>query len=429
MAKRRMYRNDDVEKALRGVREIIDLDGEDHYEESDLHPGAVLVTFNGLTQSVAVIDGSGDGDEVDRDDAVAAAEQYMEDRSLISSGQRHSYVFVLEQDDAPGFLSEEQADEIKSDIERVLNEMANQRAAESFSTMFDDDYSTLEDLGYDPDDVAYKIAEFGYENGVDGDLLVGPGWYEDLGLKKTREVQTWREAKAKDPPHHNAITRLYDWLRAGGYEIVPRMGGRVPGGEEEELDADHVVEAVAGSLGNTVTQEQIEKVLEDEFNVSGGQIYWSSDSGDTEMWAKPKARVHLVIRFVHTDSDDWSTEHGAVVVADTESEAEDAFKSAVEGGDDAFWSQEALDSGDSPERLESYSTPLAQQGWYMSWQDYEGSLSDEELAEAQETDEWPEIEASTEMIQVKEVRVLEDPDSAEAAAEHLDVIWEHDVDD
>lgn len=429
MAKRRMYRNDDVGKALRGVREIIDLEGNDHYEEGDLHPGAVLVTFNGLTQAVAVIDGSGNADEVDRDDAIAAAERYMEDRSLIGTGQRHSYVFVLEEQDTPDFLDEDKADAIKSAIEDVLNEKANQRSAESHSTMFDEDYSTLEEEGYDPEAEPWKIAEFGYETAVDGDLLVSPHWYGLLNLEKGRGVETWREAKVRGK-QENAISALYGWLRSEGYEEVPALGGDWPGGQEEELDTESVIERVIQTLADddvVVTEEQVEKVLEDEFN-AGNEVYWGSGNGDIEMWAKPKQRVALVIEFVRTDSDDYSSRHAAVVIADTESEAEEAFKSAVEGGDEEFWTQEALDSGDTPERLEGYSTPLDQQGWYMSWQDYEGTLSDEELAEAQETGEWPEIDNSTELIQVQKV-TTHDPQSVDAYTNRMDVVWEHDVDD
>jgi hypothetical protein len=413
-----MRANDNIDKALQAVSEVIDLTGDDGYEEGDVHAGAVVVTFDGFTRAVAVIDESGEGAEVDRDAAERVATEYMQYRSLIRPGQTASYVFVLEAEDAPEGMGEDLRDEIKDQIERYLDEHANQDAAMGHSTVDDQDLLDLEEYGYDADD-PIKIAEFGYETAVGGDIL----FYRTevlVGERESKSVQTWAES--------GHVGDLYRWMREQGYEKVDRLGGAWPGSVEIEIDADHLIDYIADQT--EATEGQVAKVLEDEHGVSaGGQLYWGSGSGDIEMWAKPKPRVYLVIEFVRTDSDDYGHRYGAVVSAETQSEAEEAFASAVEGGDDAFWSREALDEGDTPERLEPYSTPLERQGWYMSWLDYDAALSPEEIREANETGEWPDIESSTELIQVQSVKVLDDEDSAQVSAEHLNVAWEHDVED
>jgi len=382
--------DNDIGAALCGLREIIDMRGDDQYGDEYLHPGAVLVTFNGLTSSVAVIDPDGDG-HLDIDEAEDVAVRYMRKRGLISKDQESSYVFRLEEVDTPAFLDDDTFAEVNEAISDYLDSHANENAAEAACHLGDAAAEDIQEAGFDPESTVV-IAEFGDGIAVDGDLLVGPHWVKvlDLGIapQNTWSNATKNGVEAAAP----AVDMLRDWLEQHGYELTDFGGDQMP--EEAEIEASSVIEFVPEST--KFTEEQVEQVLAQEFEVEPGQnMYRTSDSGSVEVWSVPSEIVCL-IEFTKTDSDDWSEVWYAIATATTEEQATELFRDAVESGEEGIWSADAVESGDTPERTEPRSTPLLSQSWYVTW------YSDEELEESEDEDSAPE--PSTELISPRSVK-------------------------
>lgn len=183
-------------------------------------------------------------------------------------------------------------DDIRDAIERELDRMANQSAAQGRSHLDDQTMIDLDEKGYD-DQSALYMAWFGGEFAVDSDILVSPPWYDLLDLKKPeRGAQVWSEAETKEGGR--ADFALIDWARKNGYEPIGEMGGDWPGGIEAEIQVDFVVDAVRRETGASPTR--ILRVMRKEFEDSGrfdndppyGYIYWSSSDGEIEMYAKPR---------------------------------------------------------------------------------------------------------------------------------------------
>lgn len=170
-------------------------------------------------------------------------------------------------------------DVIKDAVEALLNTLANDNAAVSLSYPHDDD-----DYGGE----TIKTADFGDSFAVDGELLVGKHWYDELNLDPSNTVQTWNEAGRSyggQVGSRRASIELGRWLKQNGY-TESEKGGAWPGGMEAEIDKDMVARHVAKDLD--IDQEYVEDVIDREFN--GGkkrdQIYWSSGNGYGEIWVK-----------------------------------------------------------------------------------------------------------------------------------------------
>jgi len=222
-----------VTAAMRGLRKVIDLEGDDRYSDNDLHPDAVLVTFDGVTRSCVVLDPTGNGKPVDRDEAISAAEDYMREMSLLSPGQRHSYVFELCESDAPRFIKPEKRDAIVKKIEDVRLEQAARSAAKELS---------LEHPSFGADAVIVVEAEVAFA--VNGEAEVAEPWASRLALSS--EIGSpWKEGH---------ICRLRAWLEEKGYS------------EDEEVDQPPQCEY------GTVDWEEIEIAVATELNVSREKV-------------------------------------------------------------------------------------------------------------------------------------------------------------
>lgn len=133
---------------------------------------------------------------------------------------------------------------VKKKAESVAEKMADMRAAEAWSTPWDE---LVEEYG----DV-YAVATFGDATAVDGEIL-------------------WEESPR--PP--------------AGYEEAPE-GGAVPS-DETYVDATELVRAVHETLAQenapykSLPRELIEAVVEKHFEPRSGEISWSV-SGETEIW-------------------------------------------------------------------------------------------------------------------------------------------------
>jgi hypothetical protein len=179
-------------------------------------------------------------------------------------------------------LSEDDYDEIKSDIDGYINTQANLDAAAGHSYLGDQDMLDLEDLGYE-DQSAVKVATFGnWDTAINSDVLVSPGWYEILDLKPSKHPQLWSEAETKDG--YNAGYGMVRWLEDNGFERIDRLSGAWPGGSEMEIPGDAIVEGVV--LDGKWSDPQVEFVYNREYE-GARYVYWTSDSGDIDTYAKP----------------------------------------------------------------------------------------------------------------------------------------------
>lgn len=149
----------------------------------------------------------------------------------------------------PVILEDLEAD-VKEESEKLLNEYANERAAES--TSYVDHADAQEKYG----DKVFVKAEFGDAVAVNGELVSG-----------TRD---------KRPPRN--------------YELTD-MGGYIPGGQEEEIDRESLIWPISvwltKKLKRSIYEETVEEILNKLYPKS--YIMWSSDNGHVEVWASKRA--------------------------------------------------------------------------------------------------------------------------------------------
>lgn len=149
-------------------------------------------------------------------------------------------------------MTEELEDLVEKEARDILTVMANERAAESFSYV--DQERGAETFG----DEVLAVARFGDAVAVDGRLVT-----EGVNLPR-------------------------GWVETD-------LGGRVPGGEEEEIQKewiiDPVVRAVSKKLEALAQIEPglVERIIDKLFNPGKDWIMWSSDSGDTGVWTSRRA--------------------------------------------------------------------------------------------------------------------------------------------
>lgn len=149
----------------------------------------------------------------------------------------------------PPILEDLQAD-VKEESEKLLNEMANERAAESYS------YIDLQEAGEKYGENVFVKAEFGDAVAVNGELVL--------------------DRKRQKPPRN--------------YELTD-MGGRAPGGQEEQLDKEDLIWNIAAALTKKLHRQIYEETVSELLDkiYPENYIYWSSDSGHVEVWASKRA--------------------------------------------------------------------------------------------------------------------------------------------
>lgn len=145
---------------------------------------------------------------------------------------------------------EDLTEDVREEAEKLLNDMANERTAEAYS------YVDLEDAHEKYGDKVFIKAEFGEAVAVNGELVFG---------KKYRK-----------PPRN--------------YELTD-MGGHVLSGNEEELDKESLVWAVANALTKKLHRPIYEETVSDILDELHPKNYimWSSDNGHVEVWASKRA--------------------------------------------------------------------------------------------------------------------------------------------
>jgi hypothetical protein len=260
--------------------------------DAHVHPGALLVAWQhyGPTQlafkgiapgrrfsTIAVVSEYDPPDPVENaENALDIAVQYAADHHPELRGQP---ILV----DVPG-----DEGEIRSALEDEAMVQANRSFVEGLSTPGDLLQDDLEEQGYDPDSITI-IATAGDAVAVNGDLIVGPNWEDLLGLEKKGHAQLWTEARPPGPAtkvHGPASWRLEDWLIDNGYDRLDRLGGEWPGGEEQEVSKEYMIENVAEEKGIP------EKLVADVADVwKGDYVMWGSDSGSSTVYAKKKHGV------------------------------------------------------------------------------------------------------------------------------------------
>ncbi len=167
-------------------------------------------------------------------------------------------------------IGEDAKNLIETEAEKVLDEMANEDAAQSWS--FHDD----------PD--LWERANFGDAVGVNGELAVAGDGTPAPGWRPTTEGGEVLIA----PPT--------DWVRS-------RDGGHVPGGDEVEIQVNFVVEETmrrlggekfwgAGAVYSDAVYDAVNKVIVEHVDSRSEwskveRIYWQSDSGDTVTYRPP----------------------------------------------------------------------------------------------------------------------------------------------
>lgn len=288
----RLRANASMAELLKHLNAVLDEEGDDRnrekrYDASDLYPGAVLVGWQVTPEeqlafgfghgrrivAIGVIDTDGyDTYAVDEDFAVELATRYAIEHRLLRRPVPPTYVATLFADDLPDWLD---PDDVRAAFEDVASEMANEHAAQANSYMDDQTAIDLEQYGYD-DQSAFQIATFGDAVAVNGEALMSPAFARELGVKGERaNVVFWAEG----------MHAFYRWLSENGYREVGELGGAWPGGDEGELQLDHVAAQVAEVLG--APEPAVEDILRSQ-NDEKDQIYWSSSSGEIEVYAVPR---------------------------------------------------------------------------------------------------------------------------------------------
>lgn len=166
-------------------------------------------------------------------------------------------------------------------LEKEIQNMIDESAAQGASYLGDQDMMDLEDAGYD-DQSAWSIAEFGDAVAVNSETTFGPDLARLIGVENPRGIFIWSDVGTRE---------LVSWLKSEGYEETDR-GGQVPD-TEGYATARFVIERVARELN-----EPIERIAEaaaalDDWPVDrghGDMEIPGSSSGYVTVWAKPLER-------------------------------------------------------------------------------------------------------------------------------------------
>jgi len=133
---------------------------------------------------------------------------------------------------------------------------------------------------------------------------------------------------------------------------------------------------------------------------------WGQKSGEKKMSSNRRSGMKrnaddepqtYIVEYYRTDDDDFTQKRwGIFTCAPSQySSPEEEFLDAIEERFiEEVWSAEAVEKGDVPEKVGD------DRAIYHMWLDYEAAMSEEEMEEAQETGEWPDIEQSTEYVEI-----------------------------
>lgn len=145
-------------------------------------------------------------------------------------------------------IDEELESAVKSAAEKYLNERANEYAAETQSYMDSED--AAERYGSE----VYAIATFGDAVAVNGESRMS-----------AKHPARWKETD---------------------------MGGRIPTGHETQFEKGDLVEYLVSQLDEelkvAVHPTTVRRILNAHYG-DKDYIFWSSDSGESEVWVSPKA--------------------------------------------------------------------------------------------------------------------------------------------
>lgn len=178
--------------------------------------------------------------------------------------------------------------------------------------------------------------------------------------------------------------------------------------EVPESDAD---DAVDEYIQKEFTAEEAEKWEEE------GPTYMVRVTEDD----LPEWPVSYIVEYTRTDAEDWSTLGWGLLICEKREDPEYEVLSAIkERFIEEVFSAEALEKGDTPELA-------GDGGIYHLWTDYEASLSDEEMQEAEETGEWPDVENSVELVQINSVKRADEDEIAAYVKEHGPANFQYDT--
>lgn len=274
------------------IVDVVTEDGVVKGRDAHVHPGALLVAWQhyGTTQlafkgiepgrrfsTIAVVSEYDPPDPVE--DAAAALDVAVQHAAEYHPELRGQPVLI----DVPG-----DEGEIRSALEGEALVQANRSFVEGLSYGGDQLESDIEELGYDPESIVI-IASAGDAVAVNGDLVVGPNWEDLLGLEKKGHAQLWTEARPPGPPDKvfgPASWRLEDYLTDNGYDRLDKFGGEWPGGQEQEVSKEFMIENVAEEMG--IPEKLVAKVAS---AWKGNEVIWGSDSGGSTVYAKKKRGV------------------------------------------------------------------------------------------------------------------------------------------
>jgi hypothetical protein len=277
---------EDLESTI--VATITEEDGVD--TDVELHPGALLVGWQhyGETQlalpgiqpgrrfsTIAVVSDDDPPEKVDPELGIDAAIDYATQHYPSLQGQP---VLAYVASDESG---------IRSALEAAAQDMANQSFVEGLSTPGDELIDALTEEGYDPESVVV-IASSGAAVAVNGDLHVDSHWEQKLGLvdKFKPYPELWTDDYyRRDHFPRTALAYLQEWLVNEGFTRRTDLGGEWPGGAEQEIDKDFLVEHAASA--SRIPEAEVRE-LADAWK--GQQVYWTAESGDTTVWAQKKRR-------------------------------------------------------------------------------------------------------------------------------------------
>lgn len=171
------------------------------------------------------------------------------------------------------------SNDIKRALEDKIQEHANYDFVAGWSYIGDVIENELEEAGYKQ---FFMIASdnAGHVWGVNGNILVDPSLGDVIGVEPIGHAQLWSDG--------DNINKLMKWLKKKGFKELSKYGGRVPT-SEQEVQMDHVIEAVARDLGVSESSvKRVAKAFARDLGISSrdnAYAYWGA-SGDTELWAK-----------------------------------------------------------------------------------------------------------------------------------------------
>lgn len=172
------------------------------------------------------------------------------------------------------------------DIEAILDERANLNLVVGLSRLGDIAKDYLEGEGYDSGSaVAVAASDDGGSWAVNSDLITEVRHRFGLDPHLENGAMLWGE---RDKTGRRPIDALMENLSENGYEIVESLGGHWPTGEEAEIDVDSVAEQANREYGHSqaATLRALRKIFRTED--VGDLVYWTSSSGDTEVYAQLK---------------------------------------------------------------------------------------------------------------------------------------------